>query len=50
MAEEKPEKEGEEKKKLRRRRKKGVTNVEPAEPLVRGPSGEDIYEYDSDRV
>jgi len=45
MAEQKSdkEKEKEEKEKLRRRKKKGVTNVEPAEPLVHGPAGEDIY-------
>ncbi len=45
MAEEKSDKEKrkEEKEKLRRRKKKGVTNVEPAEEPVRGPSGEDIY-------
>jgi hypothetical protein len=41
MTEERPEKE--EKKKLKRRRKKGVYNVEPAEELVKGPSGEDYY-------
>lgn len=41
MAEEAPKKDIKEKKK--RRRKKGVSNVEPAEEPVRGPSGEDIY-------
>jgi hypothetical protein len=35
------EKSEEEKKK--RRQKKGVTNVEPAEEPVKGPTGEDIY-------
>jgi hypothetical protein len=29
--------------KKKRRRKKGVTNIEPAEEPVKGPTGEDIY-------
>lgn len=29
--------------KKKRRRKKGVSNIEPAEEPVKGPSGEDIY-------
>jgi len=41
MTEKAHEKSEEEKRK--RRRKKGVTNVEPAEEPVKGPSGEDIY-------
>ena len=32
-----------EEEKKKRRRKKGVTNVEPAEEPVKGPTGEDIY-------
>ncbi len=41
MAEKAHDKSEAEKKK--RRRKKGVSNVEPAEEPVKGPTGEDIY-------
>jgi hypothetical protein len=42
MTEKKQEKREEEKKK-RRPGRKGVSNVEPAEEPVKGPTGEDIY-------
>lgn len=41
MAEKKEKKKEDEKKK--RRQRKGISNVEPVEEPVKGPTGEDIY-------
>lgn len=44
MTEKKEEKGGKKKEdKKKRRQRKGVSNVEPAEEPVKGPTGEDIF-------